>query len=481
MHNSSTKEKGKIGKTDVRYWQRRVEKVASREGYQSPFYSVQIAFHGKRVRFPLETAIKETAAGKSQRIYLSLLTKGWEETLKEFKPTTLKPARMATVGELIKSVGDHAGIRAATLNGYAIALRFIVSQIERIGDQPARDAVGKPVKDRKGKIVLMSRYDHRTGGRTAWVGVVDAVPLDRLDPARIQKWKLDYVKAAGEAPDARRRATNSVNAHLRNARAFFSRKALKFVKDHLVLPDTLPFTGIELEPRPVTRYVSRIDARQILDDARKSLDLALPETPLPERRNGRFCPPERDYEKLTLEQFKIIVLCLLCGLRKREADTLLWRQIDFRKRLLKIETTEYFQPKTEESHAALDLDDDFLALLHGWRARATGEFVIESPNPPRYQAHRANYRCERDFQAVNRWLKSKGVTAQKPLHELRKELGAVLASEQGIYAAKTMLRHSDIRLTSRYYADKKMPIYSGLGGALSGMTKVLPFDRESAA
>jgi hypothetical protein len=79
---------------------------------------------------------------------------------------------------------------------------------------------------------------------------------------------------------------------------------------------------------------------------------------------------------------------------------------------------------------------------------------------------------------VNRWLKSKGVTAQKPVHELRKELGAVLASEQGIYAAKTMLRHSDIRLTSKYYADKKPPIYSGLGGALAGMDKVVRFNAE---
>ena len=475
----------RVARTDVRYWRKHVSKptVARGDGYVSPFYSAQISYDDgavdKRVRFPLETANLDEAASKAQAIYVCLVANGWTKTLERFKPQTVKPVQAATVGALIEAVRDHAGIRPATLNGYAIALRVIVSQIEGIGDQPACDADGKPIK-RKGKPVLMSRFDHHTGGRTAWARVVDAVPLDKLTPDRIQKWKLDYIKAAGSAPDARRRATNSVNAHLRNARSLFSDKALEFVKDKLTLPDPLPFNRIKLESTPTSRYVSRIDARDILAAAMAALDSSLPPAPAPARIKGRFSVPARDPEKLSPEQFKILVLSLLCGLRKREADTLLWRQVDFKKGVLKIETTEYFQPKTEDSHAALDLDENLLSLLRGWKAKATGEFVIESPNPPRYDVHRANYRCDRDFEAVNRWLKSKGVTAQKPVHELRKELGAVLASEQGIYAAKTMLRHSDIRLTSRYYADKKQPIFSGLGGALVGMDKVVRFDGEPA-
>src|SRR5262245_24873866 len=67
---------GALGKTDVRYWAKRVEKAAPREGYQSPFFSVQICLRGRRMRFPLETANKATAATKAQRIYLSLLASG---------------------------------------------------------------------------------------------------------------------------------------------------------------------------------------------------------------------------------------------------------------------------------------------------------------------------------------------------------------------------------------------------------------------
>lgn len=483
LHNSNElcspieqpqKRKGSVAgfpRTDVRYWRKHVSKAERGDGYVSPLYSAQIAYDDgkvkRRVRFPLETANLDAAASKAQSVYLSLVTNGWDATLERFKPKAFKPIRAATVGDLIEAVRDHAGIRPATLNGYAIALRLIVSQIEGIGDQPALDENGNPRKDRRGKPVLLSRFDHRTGGRDAWARKVDAVTLDSLTADRIQKWKLDYLKAVGNAPDARRRAINSVNSNLRNARALFSAKALQHAKSNLLLPDPLPFNGIKLESPPTTRYISRIDAREILGDAKVALDPTIKMASGPSLRVcGRFAALSRQADRLSPEQFKIIVLCLLCGLRKREADTLLWRQVDFKKGVLKIETTEYFQPKTEDSHAAIDLDEDLVALMRGWKTGATGEFVIESRNSPRYDIHRANYRCQRDFEAVNRWLKGKGVTAQKPVHELRKELGAILASEQGIFAAKTVLRHSDIRLTSRYYADKKVPIYSGLGEVL---------------
>jgi len=418
-------------RTDIRYWRKRVIKRSPREGYTTPFYSVQVHWRGKRHRFALEKTDKDEAASKAQAIYLFLLSNGWDATLAKYKPTTVKSSDIATVGELIEAIRTTAGIRPATLNGYAIALRMIASQIEGIGDQPARDADGKALKNRKGDPVLLSRFDYRTGGREAWAKVVDAVRLDKLTPDRIQQWRLAYLARAGNAPDARRRAANSVNAHLRNARTLFSDRALAYVRDKIILPDPLPFLGIKPESKPPTRYISRIDARQILTDAKRELDPTIEPVPSPPvRKNGRFCAPPRS-DKLSREQFKVLCLCLLCGLRKREADALLWRQIDFNKGVLKIETTEYFQPKSEDSHAAIDLDDELLALLRGWKAQAKSEFVIESPNPPRYHVHRSNYRCEREFEALNRWLKSKGVTAQKPIHELRKELGAVLASEQG--------------------------------------------------
>ena len=65
-----------------------------------------------------------------------------------------------------------------------------------------------------------------------------------------------------------------------------------------------------------------------------------------------------------------------------------------------------------------------------------------------------------------KWLRSKGVRAHKPIHEMRKEIGALIATEHGIFAASKFLRHSDITTTARHYADHKLRISVGLGKLL---------------
>ena len=52
------------------------------------------------------------------------------------------------------------------------------------------------------------------------------------------------------------------------------------------------------------------------------------------------------------------------------------------------------------------------------------------------------------------------------LHELRKEVGSIIANEQGIFEASRYLRHSDVRITSQIYVDKKKKITPGLGALL---------------
>ncbi len=112
--------------------------------------------------------------------------------------------------------------------------------------------------------------------------------------------------------------------------------------------------------------------------------------------------------------------------------------MDFEKGIVRIERTEYFQPKSEDSAGEVDLDAETLALLRGWKIAASGPFVIESTRAPRHESSRMNYRCTPHFDTLYAWLKKQGITARKPLHELRKELGALLASSQGIFAAQSI-------------------------------------------
>jgi hypothetical protein len=66
-----------------------------------------------------------------------------------------------------------------------------------------------------------------------------------------------------------------------------------------------------------------------------------------------------------------------------------------------------------------------------------------------------DFRCGFVFDRVTAWLRRHGVTAKKPLHELRKELGSLITAEHGIYAASRVLRHSDLATTAAHYTDLK--------------------------
>lgn len=423
-------------KTAAAYWLKKVKKPAG-----SALFGIQIAYRGNRHRFPLETANAEAAAEKARNIYLSLVANGWESTLAQFKPQTApKPTKAATIGEWIQAVRQSSDYRQSTFTNYANSLRQIAADVADIGNQPALDENGQPKRDRKRRIIYLSRFNVQSGGHSAWAAKVDAVPLTILTPAAIQSWKLNYISRAGSAPDARQRASNTAASRLRSARSMFSKKARRFVPTDLILPDILPFSSIELPKKANTAYQSKIDAASLIEKAR---------------------------QELTGEPFKIFTFGLLVGLSKKEIDLLAWSQIDFQKGVIHIERTEHFQAKTEDRNADVDLDAEILTLLRDWQKTSSGPFVVESKHQPKPDAKRIYYRCESHFTTLYAWLRAQGITAQKPLHELRKELGAILASTYGIFAAQSVLRHAQISTTAAYYTDKKRRITAGLGALLA--------------
>ncbi len=454
----TSKKKKTWPKSDTRHWQARLFRrvFTARDGasQETADLCVRISFKGQRETFNLGTPNAEAAASRALQIYRAIVGAGWDAALAEHKPDAApKQPKPATLGAWLAAVRATADLRPATFTTYSQCLRQICAEIEDVGDQPALGEDGTPKRDRKRRVVLLSRFDYRAGGRDAWAAKVDALPLSILTAAAVQRWKLEYIGRAGNAPDARRRAENSAATLIRCARSLFSAKCRKFAGEELTLPDPLPFVGVELPKKGNTAYQSKIDAPKLIEAARR---------------------------ELTGEPFKVFTLGLLCGLRKREIDLLTWGQVDFEKGVVRIERTEYFQPKSEDSTGEVDLDAETLALLRGWKIAASGPFVIESTRQPRHESSRVNYRCTQHFDTLYAWLKKHGITARKPLHELRKELGALLASSQGIFAAQSVLRHAQISTTAAYYTDKKRRITAGLGALLSPASEnVVPFDAAS--
>jgi integrase len=171
--------------------------------------------------------------------------------------------------------------------------------------------------------------------------------------------------------------------------------------------------------------------------------------------------------ELPQEQLKMFLLATMVGLRRNEIDKLQWSAFRWNAGVIRIEMTEHFTPKTADSGGDVAIDKELLALFRGWHAKKKGMFVIEADREPVSGTSYTHYRAQRHFDGLIAWLKGKGVTAPKPLHELRKEFGSQLCARYGIYAASRMLRHADIAITAQHYVDQKERVTFGMGDLLT--------------
>jgi integrase len=368
---------------------------------------MRLQMRKQRMAFSLGTGNAEAAARKAANVYTDFLTLGIEAALAKHRPQKTTES-ISTVGQWIEAARKVATVNDATFALYAAALRKIVGDIIRVK------------RNRK-------RFGPKGGGARAYRKAIDAAPLSLLSPAAIQKWRMEYIKRAKTPAEQRSRMT-SCNSTVRQAHSLFGKKIAKFVS----LPEPPPFQGVEFFPRQSAKYFSRIDAKALLTKAQSEL-------------------VEKDSPA-----FLVILIALAAGLRKGEIDTLAWHQIDFERGLIRIEHTDTASLKSADSRGEVPIDASVVELLRGFHARKTSAFVIEcGDNLSGPRAWGRHYRAQRVFDRVTAWLRKHGVTAKKPLHELRKELGALITAEHGIYAASRVLRHADLSTTAAHYTDLK--------------------------
>lgn len=405
--------KGNFSKGDARYWGA-PGRLFKDHGVAD--YSCRFSVRGQRAQICLDTSNLKEAAKRAAELYKLVSLEGWEAGFLLYrKPDPSPPVSEVNVGMLIEAATKLSSARRQTLEGYAKAFRLIVSEVRGIGGD--------------------GKFDAYKGGLKKWRAQVDAVKLDTITPAEILAWKNKRLRAAECDPLAKRRAVVTVNSLMRNAKSLFGKKLLPFVEQSFALSRPLPFDGIALEKEPSLRYISKIDPIAIMALAKEELADNDPES------------------------FKVMILALVCGLRRAEIDNLLWRAFDFASSSMRVESSEFHELKSEDSAGKVDLDSDTLALFRHYRAKKPkAVFVVESPLSHRNNAKAGRYRCNPVFKRVLEWLRNHGVDGHKPLHTLRKEIGSIIASEHGIFEASRYLRHADIHITSAFYADRKKTV-----------------------
>jgi integrase len=401
----------------------------------------QMQHRGRRGKFSLRTPVFHAAAERARDAYQTLITKGWDEALREFKPQSVPLAREAsTVGDFLDELKAKADLKAKTLEGYAIALRKIVADAFNINGGEG------------------DKYDYRSGRRERWLERVHAIKLAALAPDVVQQWKRAFLDRAADDPIRARAAKISVNSFLRRAKSLFAPEAIKHLS-HVRLPSPLPFDKVSFEPRQSMRYRSTINVEELTPAAHEELAQNEPEV------------------------FKAFLLALGAGLRRIEIDRLEWSAFRFEENVIRIEPTQHFDVKTEHSIGDVSIDAELMSIMRGYAARARSSFVIESRNLPRKRATFENYRAQNVFERLSAWLRSHGVSAQKPIHELRKESGSMVNRKHGLTAAKDFLRHGDVSVTAAHYIDRPRQATSGLGALLKAVAdkKIVAIDEEKAS
>ena len=407
-------------KSDIRYWESKVafQTAASRT------YSVQIQHANQRAWVNLYTANRAQAAILARKFYEDLRANGWEATLARRKGFDAEKKVNVTVGEYIEAVSARSLFSPKTFQSYAQALRKIVGDITQTSGREKRDAV----------------------------------KLRTLTPEKIESWRIDFIRRKATDPLKEKSARISVNSFLLRARALFSAETVARVRDIVEIPEPMPFNGIKAEAVRVPRYRSTFNLAELLESAHEELALQHP------------------------EQYKILLLGAMAGLRRNEIDSLLWTAFRWDEGVIRIETTEFYRPKSHNSEGDVRVDPELLEIFQGYYARAKGGFVIESDSKPLpFDAPYGVYRCQNDMRSLLGWLRAKGVVSKTPLHTLRKQFGSEIHARYGLLAASEQLRHGGVAVTARHYIENKSRSVLGLGHLLKGERTIIAMNEEKAS
>jgi integrase len=417
-------------KNTAAYWGQKIF-LEQKPGWSSSHYFVRIQAHGIRRKLKLKSSIKEEAAREAAGLWNEVLANGWPAAEPDAGPipqpgeTPSEQSQQVTVSQWIQFVGSSSNTRPDTVSKYAESLRTIVGEMLDL----------KRRRSAATKLTILS-----TG-------------LDILTKPAIQKW-IDQrlAKARLLDPVRQRRAQNTVRALLRNARGLFGNLILELEAAPQLPFSPPPFHGIRPPAKSGSAYVSRFNAEALLAKARADLS-APPSIGVGPEVTIRF------------EQWKIIYLALVAGLRYNEIDRLMTRDISREEGKINIRLHEGFTPKTAASEGQVLVGEEARKAVATMLYHTEGGWFLKA-NPSN---RTPKYRAGLSHDGAVAWLRSYEESGNfpfaeihKPIHELRKEAGTLVNSQYGLVEAKTFLRHGSIATTAAYYVGTKGTITTGL-------------------
>lgn len=372
--------------------------------YSSCFYFAKM-INGVRELFPLGTDAAD-AAKKADEIgaYLALPTSSLEEAKRIYDPRGVaRKTHLATIAEVFeahKTSWRSIGISDASGKGYQYALVMILRYVEAYRAK-------RPLVSQSGRKMDITPWTKQ--------------PTTVLTAKLLLDFKAAMV-ADLEDEEEILTAQISCDSFMRQARSVFSEEARRYYRHmRLPLPDLAEWFEVPLF------------------GAKKYFELPSMETVM------RVFAALPGLKKSDLNAWRAFMLCTHLGLRKSEAGFARWSWIEEPGPVMKIREDGAFKPKHGHGRK-IQLEPWVWTQLK--EARASIDTII---------CGEEHERTDQVFERLNVWLKSKGISATKPTHELRKLWFSYTAKVRGILAAQQQGGHSDPKVTSDSYADNMMP------------------------
>lgn len=111
------------------------------------------------------------------------------------------------------------------------------------------------------------------------------------------------------------------------------------------------------------------------------------------------------------EAYKLFLLCLCGGLRRTEADVCLWSHLNPEDCPIRIESSEFIEPK-HGSGGTVYVDASLMKELMSFKGETQNGFIVNSTlkwKPTSYGC----YRCEPHWRTLIDWLEDNGISARK--------------------------------------------------------------------
>lgn len=411
-------------KTTASYWMDTI-RLETKPGWQSSNYFARILAHGLRKKVRLDSSVKEEAAREAADLYISVLANGWpgEDDNQLSVPGISGLPEKTTIQDWCAAVKKKTKAREESVDKYGESLRTIVGEV--LGTPRAR----KPEQRAKINAFLISDLTKET--------------LMKWYDARMEKARTSDKLQSG-------RAQNTLRSVLANAKALFCSDVLKAMEITDEMMPKVPFSSLKLPPKVKRRYTSRFDPISLLACAVKEL--------------GNESEEGEDAES-RFEQWKIIYLALVAGLRYNEIDKLRVHDIMPAACRISIRTHDDFVPKTDSSEGDIQVNTVAAKVLEGMIKQTKGQWFIKagvSKQSPKYRAglyHDAALSWLRNYE--ERGYKPLA-DIPKPLHELRKEAGTLVKAAHGLDEAQRFLRHKSITTTAEFYVGSKGETNTGI-------------------